>query len=99
MAMRGRMIVMAGRDAKPTFPVGGFYTKDLTLIGFAMFNATQDEQRRCSEDINRWLSEGKLRPRIDRVLPLSEAAAAHQLQQENTLEKKGTLTGKIVLKP
>lgn len=99
LKLRGRMIVMAGRDAKPTFPVGGFYTKDLTLIGFAMFNATQDEQRRCSEDINRWLSEGKLKPRIDRVLPLSEAAAAHQLQQENTLEKKGTLAGKIVLKP
>lgn len=99
LKMRGRMIVMAGRDAKPTFPVGGFYTKDLTLIGFAMFNATQDEQRRCSEDINRYLSEGKLKPRIDRVLPLSEAAAAHQLQQENTLEKRGTLAGKIVLKP
>lgn len=99
LKLRGRMIVMAGRDAKPMFPVGGFYTKDLTLIGFAMFNATQDEQRRCSEDINRWLSEGQLKPRIDRVLPLSEAAAAHQLQQENTLEKKGTLAGKIVLKP
>ncbi len=32
-----------------------------------MFNATQDEQRRCSEDINRYLGEGKLKPRIDRV--------------------------------
>lgn len=99
LAPRGRFILMAGRDARPQFPVGPFYTKNCTLIGFAMFNATQDEQRRCAEDLNRWLSEGKLKPRIDRVLPLSEAAAAHQLQQENTLEKKGTLAGKIVLKP
>lgn len=99
LAMRGRFILMAGRDAKPIFPVGPFYTKDCTLIGFAMFNATPDEQRTCAADINRWLSEGKLKPRIDRVMKLSEAAAAHQLQQDNTLDKKGTLAGKIVLKP
>ena len=30
---------------------------------------------------------------------LSEAAAAHKLQEENTLQKAGTLAGKIVLKP
>jgi NADPH2:quinone reductase len=99
LGMRGRFVLMAGRDARPVFPVGPFYTKDCTLIGFAMFNAAPDEQRACAADINRWLSEGKLKPRIDRVLPLSEAAAAHQLQQENTLERKGTLAGKIVLKP
>jgi NADPH2:quinone reductase len=99
LAMRGRFVLMAGRDARPVFPVGPFYTKDCTLVGFAMFNAAPEEQHACAADINRWLSEGKLKPRIDRVLPLSEAAAAHQLQQENTLERKGTLAGKIVLKP
>src|SRR5437879_3503886 len=31
LAMRGRMIVMAGRDAKPVFPVGPFYVKDCVL--------------------------------------------------------------------
>jgi NADPH2:quinone reductase len=40
-----------------------------------------------------------LRPKISRVFPLSEAAAAHRLQEENTLRKAGTLAGKIVLKP
>src|SRR5207249_3017716 len=45
MKPRGRMIVMAGRQAKPIFPVGPFYVKDLSLFGFAMFNATPDEQR------------------------------------------------------
>lgn len=99
MAMRGRVVVIAGRDARPAFPVGPFYTKDLTLIGFAMFNASPDEQRRSADAINRLLAEGKLKPRIDRVLPLAEAAAAHQLQQENTIDKQGTLAGKIVLKP
>ncbi len=99
LAQRGRMIVMAGRDARPVFPVGPFYVKDCSLFGFAMFNATPDEQRACSADINQWLAGGQLKPRIDRVLPLADAAQAHRLQEDNTLNKAGTLAGKIVLTP
>lgn len=99
LARRGRMILMAGREARPVFPVGPFYVKDCSLYGFAMFNASPQEQQAAAEDINRWLAEGKLKPRIDRVLPLSEAATAHRLQEENTIGKQGTLAGKIVLKP
>ncbi|MFH1918266.1 MAG: NADPH:quinone reductase [Planctomycetota bacterium] len=99
LAPRGRIIVMAGRDAKPPFPVGPFYVKDCSMHGFAMFNAPPDEQQRCSEDINRWMTEGKLLARIARVMPLKEAAAAHRLQEENTLQTAGTLAGKIVLEP
>jgi NADPH2:quinone reductase len=99
LAPRGRMILMAGRDARPTFPVGPFYVKGCCLHGFAMFNATPDEQRAAAEDINRWLSEGKLKPSIDRVMPLDQATAAHRLQEENTIGKAGTLAGKIVVKP
>jgi len=99
LAARGRMIVMAGREARPVFPVGPFYVKDCTLFGFAMFNASPAEQQSAALDVNRWLAAGQLHPRIDRVLPLSEAAAAHKLQEQNTLHKAGTLAGKIVLKP
>jgi len=28
LAFRGRMVVMAGRDARPAFPLGSFYTRD-----------------------------------------------------------------------
>jgi NADPH2:quinone reductase len=97
MAPRGRIIIMAGRQAQPTFPVGPFYVKGLALFGFAIFNATPEEQRRCAEDINRWLAEKKLQPSIGRTFPLAEAAAAHRLQEENTVHKAGTLTGKIIL--
>jgi NADPH:quinone reductase len=99
LAKRGRIVVMAGRDARPKFPIGPFYTKDARLLGFAMFNASADEQRKCAAEINRWLAKGKLKPRIDRVMKLSEAAAAHQLQEDGTLGKNGTLSGKIVLAP
>lgn len=99
MARRGRMIVMAGRQAQPTFPVGPFYVKDLSLHGFAMFNAPPDEQRICADDINRWTAEKKLHVHIGRSFPLAETAAAHQFLEENTLRKSGTLTGKVVIFP
>ena len=99
LAKRGRMVVMAGRDARPMLPVGPFYVKNCSLHGFAMFNYPAGEQRQCGDDINRWLTEGKLKANIDRVLPLSEAAEAHRLQEENTIHLAGTLAGKIILKP
>jgi NADPH2:quinone reductase len=99
LAMRGRMVVMAGREARPPFPVGPFYVKDCTLHGFAMFNASAREQRAAAKDLYPWIAEGKLKARIDRVLPLSEAAQAHRLQEQSTIQKSGELAGKIVLKP
>jgi NADPH2:quinone reductase len=99
MAARGRIIIMAGRTAQPLFPVGPFYVKGLTLTGFAMFNATPDEQRRCANDINAWLASGKLKSHIGAAFPLSKAAEAHKLLEENTLKGTGTLSGKVILLP
>ena len=99
LSLRGRMVVMAGRDARPAFPVGPFYVKDCTLHGFAMFNASGSEQRVAAEALNSWMTEGKLKARIDRVLPLAQAAEAHRLQEESTVHGSGVLAGKIVLKP
>lgn len=99
MAPRGRIIVMAGRQARPEFPIGPFYVKDLSVHGFAMFNAWPDEQRECGSDLNELYIKGGWHPQIGTTLPLSRSAEAHQMQQDNTLEKKGTLTGKIVLIP
>ena len=90
-------MVMAGRQAKPVFPNGAFYVKGLSLFGFVMFAMTPDEQRRCAEEMNRWMAEGKLKALIGRVFPFSDAASAHKLQEENTLGKQGTLSGKIIL--
>jgi NADPH2:quinone reductase len=97
LSMRGRMVVMAGREARPVLPVGPFYVKDCSLHGFAMFNAKPAELRAAAGDINTWVAEGKLKARIDRILPLSEAVQAHRLQEESTVHKAGTLAGKIVL--
>lgn len=97
MAPRGRIVLMAGRQARPEFPVGPFYVKDLRLIGFAMFNGTPDEQRAAADALNALYEMNRWKPQIGVTMPMSEAAAAHQLQEDNTLNKKGTLRGKIVL--
>ena len=99
MEQNGRIIVMAGRKARPEFPNGPFYVKGLTLSGFAMFMESAERQAKAAEAINKWMAAGALNVLIDRLLPFSDAATAHQVQEENTLGKAGTLTGKIVLEP
>lgn len=97
MAKRGRYVVMAGREAKPEFPIGPFYVKDLRMIGFAMFNASADEQRTCADTINRLLANGQLKPLIGARFSLDEAAKAHQLQEDSTVNSTAQLSGKIIV--
>jgi len=99
LAEGGRMILMAGRDARPAFPVGPFYVKGCSLHGFAMFKASHAEQAAAAADINRWLAAGRLRAPIDRVLPLAQTAEAHALQESATVTRSGGLIGKIVIEP
>lgn len=96
---RGRYVLMAGRDARPEFPVGAFYVNDLRAFGFAMFNASPEEQRESADYLNELLAAGKLKPLIGARFTLSDAAAAHALQEDNTLQSAGTLSGKIIVTP
>jgi NADPH2:quinone reductase len=98
-AERGRIVVMAGRDAKPALPIGPFYVKGCHLLGFAMFKATADEQRAAAEDLGRWLVSGAYHPRIAKTFALKDAAVAHALQEAATIDRSATLGGKIIVKP
>ena len=94
---RGRMLVIAGRQAKPVLPLGSFYPRDCSLLGFAMFNASPEEQAEAAADINRWVAEGKLRPQVGRTFPLADAAQAERFLEDNALHGAGSLAGKVVL--
>jgi NADPH2:quinone reductase len=93
----GRMILMAGRAAKPALPLGAFYPRNCAIFGFGMFNATPDEQRRAATDMIRWIEEGILRPIVGKVFPLAAAAAAVQCLEDHTLHGLGALAGKVVI--
>ena len=55
--------------------------------------------RSAAEAIGAAFEQGGWQVEIGRTFPLSEAAAAHRLQEDNTLNKAGSLSGKIVLVP
>ncbi len=93
LRLRGRMVIIAGRAAKPVIPIGSFYTRNCSLLGFAMFNASPVEQRAAAEDITRWSKAGLLKPLIAQTFPLEEAAKAQRAMEENTLVGPG----KVVL--
>lgn len=99
LAERGRMVLMAGRDARPEFPVGPFYVKECSLHGFVMFKATAVEMSTAAEDINHWFVQGKLKANVSATLPLDQAAEAHRMQEAATLHGSGDLSGKIVVIP
>ncbi len=65
----GRMILIAGRTAKPTLPLGAFYPRNCAIFGFAMFNATPEQQRRCAVDMIRWIEEGQLKAHRRPLVP------------------------------
>ncbi|MCC9642620.1 NADPH:quinone reductase [Rhodopirellula sp. JC740] len=98
MAERGRMVLMAGRDAKPAFPVGPFYVKECSLHGFVMFKATPMEMKNAAEEISQWLAAGKLSANISARFDLDDAAKAHELQESATLDDSSHLAGKIIVK-
>ena len=88
---------MAGREARPAFPVGPFYVKECSLHGFAMFKATPVEMRAAANDINTAMAQGKLTPHIGATFTLDQAAEAHRLQESATLHGSASLIGKIVI--
>jgi len=65
----------------------------MTRPTLGTYIATPDEYAWRAGDLFRWLGEGKLRVRIDKTFPLSEATAAHQY-----LESRKAM-GKIILIP
>jgi NADPH2:quinone reductase len=94
MAEHGRIIVVAGREEwRGTFPVKLFYTRNCTLSGFIVTGTSIEQLRHYARQINAWLARGTLKTKIQEIMPLSQAARAHKLQEQ------GKLFGKIVLVP
>ena len=95
---RGRMILMAGRDARPVFPVGPFYVKGCHLLRLRHVQRHARRTPAAADDINRWLAAGKLKPRIDRVLPLEpNRHRPPPARRKHQSARAGPLAGKIVI--
>jgi NADPH2:quinone reductase len=92
LAFKGRIILMAGLNARPIFPVGPFYNKNASLFGFTITNASIEELQEGAQTINRLVANKQLKGKIFKTMPLKEAAEAHHMQ-----ESEKNLWGKIVI--
>ncbi len=96
LARRG-MLVLFGQSSGPVPPFdparlarNSFF---LTRPSLAAYTATFDELNWRAGELFAWIAAGKLKVRIDREVPLRDAAAAHR-----ALEARET-TGKVLLIP
>jgi putative PIG3 family NAD(P)H quinone oxidoreductase len=96
LAARGRLVVVgAVGSRKGEVDLGMVLGRRLRLIGSVLRARPRDEKARLTADFAAFalprLRDGRLRPVVDRVLPLERAAEAYQV-----LERGGSF-GKIIL--
>ncbi len=91
--VRGHVILFgqASGEPEPIRPRALLGSRTLTCASLFDYAAERDEMLSRAAELFGWLAAGRLRPCIDRALPLAEAAEAHRL-----LEGRAT-QGKLVL--
>ena len=96
LARRG-MLVLFGQSSGPVPPLDPARLAKNSLFftrpSLAAYSATSDELNWRAGELFAWIREGKLQVRIDREVPLRDAASAHR-----ALEARQT-TGKVLLIP
>ncbi|WP_426435883.1 NADPH:quinone oxidoreductase family protein [Bradyrhizobium genosp. P] len=95
MRWNGRLapIGFAGGEV-PSLPMNLPLLKNYSIVGVftgAWADRSPDESTRAADKILQWVGDGKLRPRIDRVLPLERAAEAMVAIQNRSV------SGRIIL--
>ncbi len=94
LARRGRIVLMAAHGEESPLPVRRLYTRDGSIVGFAISNASVTDLARAAVRINQLLADGSLAPRRIETLPLSDAAKSHRRLEAG--EARGR---RIVLRP
>lgn len=94
LSFGGRAVIMSGLGHESVnLPVGDMYTRDITLHGFAISNASVSDLATAAKCINRLLATGRLQNRIALSYGLADAALAHQALLD------GKLRGRVVVVP
>jgi NADPH:quinone reductase-like Zn-dependent oxidoreductase len=82
---RGRIVVMAGLRVQASFTAGDLYTKDASIVGFAISNAEPFELASAAETVNRLLVAGTLHSRRVETVPLDGIADVHRRLESGEL--------------
>ena len=94
----GRLVQIAVQAGpKATIDIAKLMVRRLTLAGSTLRPRSADEKARLARGVEAtvwpWIAQGKVRPVIDRVFPLAEAAQAHAYLED------GHHVGKVMLVP
>ncbi|MGD9561677.1 MAG: NADPH:quinone reductase [Pyrinomonadaceae bacterium] len=92
LAMFGRIVVVGNRGSIQFTPRLAM-TKDATIHGMSLFNSPQHAREEIHLAIFNGLSDGSLRPQVNRTFSLAEAPAAHHAIMESKA------AGKMIIKP
>jgi NADPH2:quinone reductase len=92
VAKLGRIVIIGNRGTIEINPRGTM-TKDVTITGFVLWNASEPEKASIHAALVAGLANGTLRPVVGQEIPLKEAPRAHQAVLEPGAH------GKIVLVP
>jgi len=92
LGMFGRIVVVGNRGSLQFTPRQAM-TKDATIYGMSLFNASQPQREEIHSAIFKGLNEGFLKPIVRKAFPLADAPLAHH----EIIENKAL--GKIVLTP
>jgi NADPH2:quinone reductase len=95
MRWNGRLLPIGFTGGEvPSLPMNLPLLKNYSVVGVfvgAWTDRFPDESSRAADELLQWVGEGKLRPHVDRVLPLERAAEAM-----SAIEKR-SVAGRIVL--
>jgi NADPH2:quinone reductase len=92
LARDGRVVVVGSRGSVEITP-RDLMSRDATVTGMVLFNATPDELRRIHHELAAGFGSGALAPVVGRRFTLAEAPAAHRAVMESSH------AGKVVLLP
>lgn len=84
MALGGQIVVIAGLTATAALPLGAMYTRDVSVRGFAISNATEADLRSAAHDINDLLSAGRLHARSVIPFEFGDVAVSHRAQEDRS---------------
>jgi NADPH:quinone reductase-like Zn-dependent oxidoreductase len=93
LAPGGRLVAMVGLRTEPVLPIGRLYTRDASIVGFAISNATVADLADAAAGVIELLRATPWRPRIADRLLLSQAAEAHRRLEA------GDVRGRLLLHP
>jgi NADPH:quinone reductase-like Zn-dependent oxidoreductase len=91
LALRGRIVLLAGPAQRLTLPAGSLYTHDRSILGFAISRAAVGDLAEAASTLNSQLATGTLPVRVRDLWPLDRAAEAHQAVERG-------VRGRIVLR-